>query len=312
MHVRSILGAAGRVRAEQIRAIATACLVLIGVVPRIAGAQSARIGYLDEVRGVDPKGDCGRDYALKGQRGSIALLRGATELTAFPTDSAVVADRLRIRAHTDLRFRVDAQRFGSGNFFLTPELGRCMQAASALRAVGLDAATGDGSYQLASRTERSGRNQVERLVLSVENGAATVEWVKGNLSVIALGREIRDSGTVFTVLVDSARGRALLYVRDGTVAIAGATAQTASAGRAFTFGRTGPLQPVALSTDVLSDVTYHYSTVWGQGYKPGFPYWRVIGGSAVVGGAAVVIAHQIRPRPKGSGPFTGTITVTVP
>jgi len=280
------------------------------VAPKDARAQSQRIGFLDGVRGVALQADCNRDYALKSPRGSIRLVRRNVELPVTPVDTAVVEDRLRVRRYTDLRFRVDARRFGAGTFFLSPEFGRCTQAATGLRAVGVELIVGEGSYELTSRTERLPRGQVERLVLSIENGAATVEWAHGLLSVIALGREIRDSGTVFTVLVDSARNRALLYVRAGTVTMAGATAMRATEGRAFVFGRTGPPQPVALSTAVLSDVTYHYSTVWAQRYKPGFPKWRVLGGTALGGAAAYVIWRST--RPSTSGPFDGTVIVTPP
>jgi hypothetical protein len=266
---------------------------------------------LDEVRGVVSDSDCNRDYVLKATRGSILLVRRNVDLPVWPIDSAVVSDRIRVRRSTDVRFRVDAQRFGLGTFFLSPELGRCAQSARGLRAVGIEPSTGDGSYELSSRFEGAGRGRVERLVLSVENGAATVEWAKGLLSVIALGREIRDSGTVFTVIVDSARGRALLYVRDGSVTMAGAAALRAATGRAFVFGRNGPPQLVSLSTDVLSDATYHYSIVWSQRYKPGFPYWRVVGGTALGATAAVVIWRQTRP-PKSSGPFNGNVNVKLP
>jgi hypothetical protein len=269
------------------------------------------VGFLDGVRGVKSEADCNHDYALKAERGSVLLVRRDLEAPIWPFDTAVVSDRLHVRRFTDLRFRVDAPRFGVGTFFLTPELGRCAQSARALRSVGIEPGTRDGSYQLSSRIEGSGRARVERLVLSVENGAATIEWAKGRLSVIALGREIRDSGTVFTVIVDSSRNRALLYVRDGAVTMAGTTVLRATAGRAFVFGRTGTPQPVSMSTDVLSDATYHYSTVWSQAYKPGFPYWRVFGGAALGGTAAVFIWRQTRPA-KSSGPFSGTINVKVP
>ena len=216
---------------------------------------------------------------------------------------------MRVRRFNDLRFRVDGQRFGVGTFFLTPELGRCRQAAQALRAVGIELGSGDGSYELSSRVETRGRSRVERLILSVENGAATVEWAKGALSVIALGREMRDSDTVFTVIVDSAGNRALLYVQDGAVTMAGAAGLRATSGRAFVFEPTGAPRPVTLSGDVLSETNYHHTQIWSQAYKPGFPYWRVIGGAALGGTAAVVIWRQTRSK-KNS--YDGTINVKLP
>lgn len=275
-------------------------------------AQSLRVGHLNEVRGVLSNAGCHPKYALRGTRGSISLVRRGTEVSAWPADSALVLDQIRVRRFAELRFRVDASRFGVGNFFFAPELGRCPEASAGLTAVGINTVSGDGSYRLSSRTERSGQTQIERLILSVENGAATVEWRSGHLSVIALGREIRDSGTVFTVLVDSARNRALVYVRDGFVTMPGATGLRANAGRAYTFGRDGQApQPVSLNPDVLEDLTYHYSGIWAQQYKPGFPFWRVLGGAAVGGAAAAVIWHQTRPS-EPRGPFNGNITFRLP
>ena len=288
------------------------CLLPIFRSPRV-DAQTPRVGTLNEVRGVLSNVPCRPKSALKGTRGSIRLVRQGTDLTAWPDDSALVLDQIRVQRFTDLRFHVDGARFGVGNFFFSPELGRCPQASTGLTAVGIDAGTGEGSYRLSSRTEGSGRAQSERLILSVENGAATVEWRSGKLSVIALGREIRDSGTVFTVLVDSARNRALLYVRDGLVTMTGATGALGRTDRAFTFGRNGAPQAVSLNTDVLDDLTYHYSAIWAQPIKSGFPFWRVVGGTALGGTAAAVIWHQIQVKQsKPQGPFSGNITVRVP
>jgi hypothetical protein len=283
--------------------------VIITLSPGRGWAQSPRVGFLDGVRAVKSDADCHRDYALKPKLGAVALIRHNAELRAWPVDSAIVTDRLRVHRYNDLRFRVDGQRFGVGTFFLTPELGRCRQAAQALRTVGIELDSGEGSYEFSSRVETIGRARVERLVLSVENGAATVEWARGELSVIALGREIRDSGTVFTVIVDSARSRALLYVQDGAVTMAGAAALRATSGRAFVFARTGAPQPVSLSGDVLADANYHHTQVWSQSYKPGFPYWKVIGGTALAGTAAVVIWRQTRSNKNG---YDGTINVKLP
>jgi len=283
-----------------------------GARPASLPSSSPRVGVLDGVRGVASSSDCSRDYALKATRGAVRLLRRDVELPVTPRDSAVVADRLRIRRFTDLRFHVDGQRFGTGNFILSPEFGRCTQVAESLRRVGIAGGSGDGSYQLSSRIERSGSNQVERLLLSIENGGATVEWAKGTgaLSVIALGREIPVTGTVFTVLVDSARNRGLLYVREGTVTLSGGTVVHAVQGSAVVFDRNGAAQPVKLGDDVLNDVTYYHRTVWTQPYKSGFPYWRVVGGAALGSSAAYLIWHRTRSSKPGA--FDGTINVTVP
>src|SRR3954469_25245091 len=96
---------------------------------------SPRIGFLDGVRGVKQQSDCNRPYALRADPGAIRLERQSRELAVTPVDSAVIADRLRVRRYSDLRFRVDAPRFGAGTFFFSPEAGRCTQAANGLRDV---------------------------------------------------------------------------------------------------------------------------------------------------------------------------------
>jgi hypothetical protein len=84
----------------------------------------------------------------------------------------------------------------------------------------------------------------------------------------------------------------------------GAAGLGGQAGRAFVFGRTGPLQPVTLNTDVLNDALYHYRGVWTQRYKPGFPFWRVLGGVAVAGGIYYAIDQSRKkttPSPNSVG-----------
>jgi hypothetical protein len=269
-------------------------------------AQTQRVGYVDEVTGLASDGACTSWRGSGAARDSIAIVREGREWPAWPKDSAVLLDRFRVGRFSDLRFRVDQPRFGAGTFYFTPELGRC----AGIR--GIESPTGHGSYRLSSRREMVRGQPMERLVLSVDNGGAIVEWTSGRLSVIALGREIRDSGTVFAVVVDSAAGRALLYVSEGLVSIAGAQAVRAAAGRAFAFGRTGSPEPFTPSEQLVGDATYQSRVVWTQVARgSGFP-WRTVG---VVGGSAAIVGgyfvwrnnHQDRPtQPQG------TIRVHVP
>lgn len=262
-----------------------------------AAAQSARVGHIDEVAGIASSGTCASWRPSGVTRDSIAIVRQGREWPAWPQDTAILLDRVRVGRFSDVRFRVDQSRFGSGTFYFTPELGRC----AGIR--GIESATGRGSYRISSQRETVRGRPVERLILSIDNGGAIVEWTSGLLSVFALGREIRDSGTVFAVIVDSAAGRALLYVRDGLVTVAGA--QAAGAGSAFSFGRAGSLAPVTPSEQLLADATYQSKVVWTARPRSGFP-WRAVG---VVGGSAAVVGgyfvwrnnHHDRPRqPQGA------------
>ena len=308
-------------------------LILLGwslcIVKSAAWAQSPRVGHIDEVRGIESSASCARSFRLPPPPSPITLIRRNLPISAMPPDSAVVSDRLRVQRFADVRFRIDAGRFGDGTFYLVPELGRCATAAANLQTRGLSlTANASGSYRLSSRQERVGGRLVERLLLSVENGAVVVEWGRGLLSVIALGREIRDSGTVFAVVVDSAANRALLVVRDGIVTMAGVADLQATAGRAFTFGTHGRPEPVTLSQAVINDVVYHSRVVWTQSIRPLPPppyaptppppsawrrgrLWKVLGGAAIVGGGGYLI-WQATHKSDSPGPYTGTIIINIP
>ncbi len=290
-----------------------------------AAAQSPRVGHINEVLGVDSSASCARSYRLPPPPLSVALVRRNVPNPATPPDSAVLLDRLRVHRFADVRFRIDAGRFGDGTFYLAPELGRCTTAAASLQTHGLTlTANAVGSYRLSSRQERVRGRQVDRLLLSVENGAVVVEWGRGLLSVIALGREFPDSGTVFAVVVDSAANRALLIVREGIVTLAGVANFQATAGRAFAFGRQGRPQPVTLDPSVIEDVVYHSDVVWKQPPRPppdigrtpsrgrgNGRFWKVLGGAALVGGGGYLIWNQVR-KPDSEGPYTGSVIIRIP
>ena len=286
--------------------VVSATCALICTASVEAQAQSQRVGYIDEVTGIKSVGACASGHASAASRDSIAIVRQGRESLAWPKDTAILLDRIRVGRFSDVRFHVDQPRFGAGTFYFTPELGRC----AGIR--GIESATGRGSYRISSQREIVSGRPVDRLILSIDNGGAVVEWTTGRLSVIALGREIRDSGTVFAVMVDSAADRALLYVQEGLVSIAGAQAVRATSGRAFSFSRTGSIDPAAPTDQLVTDATYQSKAVWTQTQPPsGFP-WRTVG---VVGGGAALVGgyfvwrnnHQDKPRQP-----EGTIRVHIP
>ena len=278
-------------------------------------AQSTRVGHIDDVRGIDSSASCARNFRLPPPPSPISLIRGNRPIAAMPPDSAVLLDRLRVQRFADVRFRIDAGRFGDGTFYFAPELGRCATASTTLQTRGLTmAANGLGSYRLSSRQERAGRRIVDRLLLSVENGGVVVEWGTGLLSVFALGREIRDSGTTFAVVVDSASGRALLVVKGGIVTMTGVADLGATAGRAFTFGKDGRPEPLTLTSPIIDDMAYHSGKVWTQSIRPvSTPrrMWRLVGGAVVTGGLGYLIwraANKSDP-PKA---YNGVIIIGIP
>ena len=288
---------------------AAAVCALVGAGWATAVSQSPRVGFVDAVTGLASSDTCATWRPGVASRDSIAIVRQGRESPVWPRDSAILLDRLRVGRYSDVRFHVDQARFGAGTFFFTPDLGRC----AGIR--GIQSTTGRGSYRISSRKDVVRGRPVDRLVLSIDNGAAIVEWSSGPLSVIALGREILDTGTVFAVIVDSAAGRAFLYVHEGLVGVAGAPAVRATAGRAFAFGRTGQFDPVTPSSQLVGDVTYQSRVVWTQPpnvpVHGGFP-WRtvgVVGGSAALVGGYVVWQNNHHPAPKQP---LGAIRVHIP
>jgi hypothetical protein len=151
----------------------------------------------------------------------------------------------------------------------------------------------------------------------VDNGVAYVQWVRGPLSVIALGREVRVTGTEFVVVADSVTRRAMLYVRDGTVAFA-VGGLVAGREQAFTFGSQGTPTPMTVDATLASEAVYHSREIWAQAFGPKVPPWwarprvlGLIGGAALAGGITYVIVRKDDDRPP-AGARQGTIIVRLP
>ena len=272
--------------------------------------RSERVGHIDEVRRVDSSAVCSRDIALSSPPIPVSLLRRTVTIPVLPPDTAVLLDKVRVPRYTDVRFRIDAARFGDGTFFFAPSLVRCAQVSVSRELQGLGlSSSGVASYRLSSRQERLGGRTVDRLLLSVENGSVVVEWRKGLLSVIALGREIKDSGTVFAVVVDSSKQRALLIIRDGLVTMPGVTDLQATAGKNFLFGTKGQPEQVELTSQLLNAVTYHSRDIWSP--RRSNRFWKVFGGTAVVSLGGYLVWRQLH-KTDASRNYNGLITIQIP
>jgi hypothetical protein len=188
---------------------------------------------------------CERDPATPGRRGAIDLVRQGEVQSAWPNDSAVVRDGLRVDTATTLRFLVDGSRFGAGTIYFTPEIRFCPEQPPGRLILGPQPPVGSrGSYVFGSEPQAGGAGPPNRLILYVNNGAAVVNWGAGQLSVFALGREIRDSNTVFAVIVDSIAQRAAVHVLDGVVTM-DAGRFRASRNESLTFSSSGDPVPSA-------------------------------------------------------------------
>ena len=245
-------------RSRRIIQNSLALFVAVAAVPGDMPAQSASVGYIDEVRGAPtyPGQGCFRKWAITGPREWVSISRGSLEQPASPKDSVMLLDRLRVRRPANVRLRLDSGRFGEGTVYLAPELGKCAEVA--LRD------SGDGSYAISSRRDTWDATESERLVLSIESGSAYVQWTQGSLSVITLGREIRATEAEFAVLADSATNRALLYVHKGVVSMPDAVDLEAVAGKSFLIHREGRPTPFKLNSEFVKDAMYQARGVWMQ------------------------------------------------
>lgn len=281
-------------------------------------AQSPRVGYVDSIAGVDPTTTCARKYAVTAPVPSISLIRKDATIALQRRDSAVLMDKLRVNRFVDVRFRVDAQRFGNGIFYFAPEFGRCPDAATGLRAAGLSqAGSAIGSYRFASSTDRVANRNVDRLQVYVENGTMVAEWNSGLLSVFALGREIRDKGTVFAVVADSIANQALLVVRQGAVTMPGVANFQADAGTAYTFQRgAGRPQQVNMTDAAINDLVYHSQVIWTQTTRPKggglSKALKIVGGAAVIGGGGYLIYQAVNKSDDKKKSHTGNVIIHLP
>jgi hypothetical protein len=145
----------------------------------------------------------------------------------------------------------------------------------------------------------------------VNNGAAIVNWASGQLSVFALGEEIRDSNTVFAVVVDSAAGRAAVYVFDGVVTMsAGRIRATRNESLTFSTGAAPRLQPTP--TSVAAEIQYHSAVAWRPPRRSA-GRWKVWAGGAVALTATVVaIQAMTGDEDSPTPPKKGTVTFRLP
>lgn len=301
---------------HRITAVSAALVLAMIALATQGRAQSQRVGHINDVRALAPTAGCRRAAPDTGSRDSLALIRRGVTRLAWPQDSAILQDRLLVRRSTVVRFRVDAARFGTGTFYFAPELGRCREAASALQVQGIRPAAGAaGSYFLNGVRTGTGRQARDRLQLTVNNGGVVVEWTSGLLSVFALGQEIRDSGTVFAVIVDSAAQRAVVYVREGVVTMAAGSIR-AGEGEAITFGSGTPPRLTQLQNVLFSEARYHEAVVWAASVPRAPPSrfpWKVVGGAGALGGAG--LGYYLWRRSKDDSPprpYQGSIVIRIP
>jgi hypothetical protein len=236
-------------------------VVLSVVLATTARGQDPGIGRIDDIRGLDASGSCLAPPPTGADRQQLSRVRGGAKEPTWTSDGIRVNDRVLVGRHTDVRVRIETSRFGTGNFFLTPELGRCTASELARAVPSLPDARGAGSYEFRTEAIGSGANARERLVVDIRNGAAVVQWEAGLLAIRALGETMHDSGGAFTVVVDSLARRGIVNVHQGVVTLRDGTVR-AAAGHAFTFGPGLALQVADISGSAIQEAHWHTTDVW--------------------------------------------------
>ena len=211
-----------------------------------------------------------------------------------------------VPVRTAARIKIDAA-VGEGLITLSPLLGTCPRSARALVGQGLPTTRPlGGKYVFGVRpsAQPGGRS---RLTLDVLNGAAVVEWTRGDLTVFAQGEDVRDAGTRFAVIVDSAARRGAVFVLEGAVTFGPAHVWPLRAGRLQAFGAAAPVPAtdasVAAEAELIDEATFHSRRIWRR-----FPWWQVLTGAAVVGGVVLYLLL----RGGDGGGKSGDVDIGIP
>ena len=318
------------------------CLATLLLAPLTqAGAQSpgaTQVGIVNDVRGVGRESSCDRLAPARAARGALTIARSIGPIPAWTRDSVMVGDRLQVQSLNDVHLRIERGDSAGGNFYLAPQLGRCPEVVAALKLSGISLTGGEGragSYAISSRREQTPEGEVERLILDIENGGAYVQWARGPLRIVALGREIAIRGTDVALIVDPDANVALLYLREGIIEFAGARLDEPGT---FRFGREGAAERITIVQRFVDNMRFHSSEVWTRplleagtvaGAPPaarprpapapgglargGTSFWKKLGVAALVGGVGFVAYDQwMRSNPQAAPRRRGTVVINIP
>jgi ferric-dicitrate binding protein FerR (iron transport regulator) len=211
------------------------------------------------------------------------------------------------------------QSYGRGAFYLTPTLLCRQRGFGKILSDTSDTGAYDVSVEAGSPAVGPGAGRPNLLVLTVETGAALIQWTSADtarpLKVYAPGGPVLVKGTELAIIVDSARKASLVYVREGVVRLERHPDVRLQPGQVFRIGETEPPADVSdetLRSEFEREFTFHSSTVWKASR---LPLWKrksfyAVAGAAVVGGVVVWRNNNGdgKPAPRRSG----AITVHIP
>jgi hypothetical protein len=282
---------------------------------------------VDDIRGLALSASCFPSKPATPDPQSYTRIRSGKAEHPWSRDSVVFnGDRIAVGQRTDVHVRVDGT-VGHGSVYLAPALGRCPGSDIGRHIASRTPPSGDGSYEFRKDIVGRGARAPERFILSVQNGAAVVQWQSGQLLVRALDEQISEVGGAFTVIVDSAARRGIIAVQEGLVTLRTATV---AAGQSFTFGPGQAVLPVVVRDAGLDEIQFHSTGVWkdpvsltsiGRSIQsiphPGFlgslPWKRMAVAGLGIGGASFA-AWKLWPRPGPPPPLPvkAIVVVTIP
>jgi hypothetical protein len=311
------------------------CACVIGVVlalsaSRALSAQAVAVGHVSDIKSLGELRDCAkRPKVSNPPSDAVTIRRGdASRFARAGRDESVrLYDQVNVRAKTDVRVRLESNRFGRGALYLAPGLVECTRIEHDHRAYG-SLVHGDARYAILTDSGRTAAGPRDRarggalaptrppLLILVDRGAAFIQWSGGGRLVIeAIGRQAYLDSTEVAVIADSAGQRALIYVRSGLVTILGGPDGgpdlQARAGEMYEVEREGLTRPQPPpGPDFAANLQYYSRTVFLRFWeRPGF-YLPAGGGVAVT--AALLIWRPWDGDGDGSGPLRGTVRIPLP
>lgn len=271
----------------------------------------AGVGYVSAIKQLDKLHGCPKDEGGRAPaRDAAWIWRGGTPKAARagPDESVRLRDSLEVIRKTDVRVRIEST-YGSGAFFLAPDLLSCTEAYIDRMARGVRDTT---RAHYAIRTMRADDARPdESLYLIVARGAAFVQWDRAPgqppLVIHAGGKNLLVPGTEVAIVANPSGTAALIYVRSGAVAIVGPPDVRIEAGQLYEVSadRTPERLP-NLTHDIAANLEYYSRTVF-------LPFWRkpTFYIPAGIGTAAAAVALW----PDGNTPpgsWRGTIRIPLP
>ena len=290
------------------------------MIPTLATAQAA-IARFDDVKGLEDRGSsCFASKTVVADPLALRRVRNGKIESAWPNDSVIAnGDRIVIARRTDARIHVEVP-LGLGNIYLAPELGRCPGSEIGRHIVGRST-TAAGSYEFRRDTVGRGAAAQDRLVMSIRNGAAVVQWRSGPLMVRALNEQITDLGSTFTIIVDSAANRGVITVQEGVVSMRAGSLR-AIAGQSYTFGVGQQVQPVAVRTAGLDEIRFHSDEVWNEPRSalsyvpkpklPSLPWRFIIPTAGLSAGGYYAWKALNKPKAPPVPPVKAVVVISIP